>query len=516
MKNLRTLTLFPFLFFLVYPSCFSTHLVGGEFNYQLIDSSTLTYELELRVYRDCLVGQAPFDPTITLFVFEKGDTLKQTLTLALGNDPNISLIADSSLVCSASPYTFCLESRVYRTQISLAPSSTGYDISWARCCLSNAFINLINPLGEGLSYSLSIPRNDSFINSSPAPFNQLYDNHCSNAPFSFDFSTTDPDGDSLVYVLTEINGGLNTQGIGVGNPMQGGPNPTVDPFNNPMGSPPYVPLAFLATYNAQNPLNANPLQLDPSSGMLSGDHVAPGVYLIGIEIQEYRNGNLLSSSQRTLPLSFSNCLNSGLEASLDFLGQESIVNGIPVLDYQDTTLVCIELEANSPFSNDVIRIFQRNFTPGLNINPSSGNPPFQADICWRYDSLGLADTCFLVELIVSSNISCPNASNLEFSFAVCYDSARTALSIQRQEVEIPISIYPNPGKEYLIVEAASDFYGEAPSIRLLTLNGQQKIVKTFDASAVTYRLDTSNLPAGVYLLEYTASQGRVIKKWIKE
>ncbi|MDW3647591.1 MAG: T9SS type A sorting domain-containing protein [Bacteroidia bacterium] len=516
MKSLRTLAYLAILFFSFSQNCFSTHLLGGELNYQLIDSSTLTYEVELRVYRDCIVGQAPFDSTISLFIFEKGSAVSQTQTIALGNDPNISLLPDSLILCSISPYYFCLESRVYKTQISLAPSSLGYDVVWARCCLTNALVNLVNPLGGGLTYSASIPRNDSILNSSPAAYNQLYDNHCSNAPFSFDFSTTDPDGDSLVYVLSEIKSGLNTLGLGAGNPMQGGPNPTVDPFNNPMGTPPYALLPFLATYNSQNPLNANSLQLDPETGVLSGDGVLTGIYLIGIEIQEYRNGNLLSNSQRIVPLSFTSCLNSGLQASLDFLGQETLVNGIPVLDYQDSTLLCISLLANSPDSSDVIRIFQRNSTPGLRINPASGSSPFQADICWRYDSVGLADTCFLVELIVGSDIACPNTERFEFSFAVCYDSARTALSIERQLTEIPVILYPNPGKDYLELETEADFFNDPPNIRLLSLDGRLQLVRKFLTPANKYRLDTSSLSAGVYILEFNTSRGRSIRKWIKE
>jgi len=516
MKNFYTLILLPLIILSSYQSCYSTHLLGGELNYTLLDSSSLTYEIELRVYRDCFRGTGPFDPAVNIFIFEKGSNQFQTLMISNFSSPLITSIPDSSIVCNLNQYTFCLESRSYKGQISLAPSSLGYDIGWARCCLSNAFTNLQNPLGQGLTYGNSIPRNDSILNSSPKAYNQLYDVHCSHTSFAFDFSTTDPEGDSLVYLLSDIYGGLNTQGLGVGNPMQGRNDPTVDPFNNPMGAPPYIPLNFLPPFISANPANGNPFILDPETGILSGDGVGTGIYLLAIEIQEYRNGRLISSSIRDLPLSFTNCHTRSLEASIDFLGQETVINGLPVLDYQDSSSLCIKISASSPDTSDYIRITPNIYYPGLSIDPAIERFRLDSDICWRYDSLGLEDTCIFITLTVRSDVSCPNDQPISFSYAICYDSARTALSIQDKFEEIPLSIYPNPGNDYLILQTDADLSGENTLIRILSLNGQLKLEKKLSPQRLPYKIDTASLEAGMYLIEFSNSNGRAIRKWIKE
>ncbi|MEO1588123.1 MAG: hypothetical protein AAFS00_12605, partial [Bacteroidota bacterium] len=129
----------------------ATHIVGAELIYNCVNSQTNTYNLELILYRDCENGQADYDASIQIFIFDSvGNFVQVATSLVPNNTPQ--LIPNGLSACVASPPNICVEEGVYRTTVTLPPITGGYNIAWARCCRNQAITNLFNPLGQGITF----------------------------------------------------------------------------------------------------------------------------------------------------------------------------------------------------------------------------------------------------------------------------------------------------------------------------------------------------------------------------
>ncbi|MCI4668429.1 MAG: T9SS type A sorting domain-containing protein [Bacteroidia bacterium] len=274
---------------------FSTHIVGGNFSYECTNGSNNEFEVSLTIYRDCIQGQAPYDAQITIFVFENntGNIAQTNAVLAPSQTPQIDPWAFGS--CVTTPVGICVQQGTYKTILSLPPIPGGYNIAWARCCRNQGITNLVNPLNEGITFLTHIPEEAiTLCNTSPSldSIPPLF--ACLDDVFEYDFAAYEPDGDSLVYSLVSPYTGLNSLGLGAGNPMNGGNDPTVDLFNNPMGSPPYQNVNFNTGFTGATPFGINTVHnLNPSTGKLVVTPEVPGMFSYAVDIKEYRNGQLI-------------------------------------------------------------------------------------------------------------------------------------------------------------------------------------------------------------------------------
>lgn len=116
---------------------------------------------------------------------------------------------------------------------------------------------------------------------------------CVGDPFTFDHAASDADGDSLVYSFYQPFDGDN--GIGPLDPTF--PNNTAT----------FQPVTFLSGFSTTNPLGGTPLNLNSSTGLLSGTPLALGQYVVGIRVKEYRNGVYLSTTYRDFQFNVINC-----------------------------------------------------------------------------------------------------------------------------------------------------------------------------------------------------------------
>ncbi len=75
----------------------------------------------------------------------------------------------------------------------------------------------------------------------------------------------------------------------------------------------------------------------------------------------------------------------------------------------------------------------------------------------------------------------------------------------------PVKIYPNPAKAELILESVKI---QLDTVRFISIEtGKETEVNTFDkAHGSLYRLDTRNLPAGIYILELVGDKNRYYEK----
>lgn len=273
------------------------HLVGGDLTYRCLGQNALgfyRYEILLDLYRDCLpndqfITNTPFDKNIVLGIFNaSSNSLEQQVVVSLIDSSFLPLtVADS---CVDPPTGLCYVTTTYRTEVALPPSSSGYYISWGRCCRNETILNIQNPNGTGIAFAANIP-NTSLCNSSPRFNNSLPAFICVNDFFEFDHSALDLDGDSLVYKLTT--------------PYTAGDQMDFIPFPTP---PPYSEINWQVPFNTFSPMVGNPgMALNFQTGELTVRPTQLGQFVFSISVFEYRNGVLLSEVKRDIQVNVIDC-----------------------------------------------------------------------------------------------------------------------------------------------------------------------------------------------------------------
>lgn len=270
----------------------ATHIVGGEMTYTCLGNNV--YEIKLTIFRDCYNGEPWFDAPAAIGIFQnRTHTLVDSILIPLDSMLNDTLDPVLNNDCYVVPPNVCVHTTTYTKTVTLPFISGGYHLAYQRCCRNHTISNLIMPDDVGATYSIVI---DSFAlhtcNSSPV-FNNwppLY--LCVNQPFEIDQSAIDPDGDSLVYKLC--------------NPLTGA-TPT-DPMPQPPNPPPYFSVPWLSPYGVNNQIGGTPfMKIDPVSGLLTGFPSIIGQFVIGICVEEYREGNLIGVKRRDYQVNIGVC-----------------------------------------------------------------------------------------------------------------------------------------------------------------------------------------------------------------
>lgn len=388
------------------PYLSATHIVGAELFYTCINPSAGQYRITLKMYRDCLTGQATFDDPITLFFFDgtTGATLFTTDVAVPAFTPRIPPNGLDS--CAASPYELCVEEAVYETVIDLPPRAGGYDIGWARCCRNGTVTNLWTPLDQGVTFLAHIPGFTVADHNSMPVFNLRPPIFiCASETLYFDHSATDPDGDSLVYQLTNPYTGINTVGIGAGTNSGASPPPVVN-ASNPMGPPPYLNVNFNAGYNHLTPFGSTALMaINPGTGRVTFAPDMVGVYVVAVSVFEYRDGILLSENKRDFQIHAVSCLPVG---DPPVIGHD--LTGLPVSG--DTVLIdanvnfCYEVTISDPDPFDIV-VGDLISSGGAGISVTlAGTNPVVATVCW---TPGCSDAGGIFPLILSGRdpTDCP-------------------------------------------------------------------------------------------------------------
>lgn len=265
------------------PAVQATHIVGGEMNYRCLGNDR--YEITLTVFRDCDTGVPWFDSPAYIGIYY-GQTqnrfLSQTVDLnQFINDTLDIFLPDPCLTVST---TACIHTTTYTDTILLPFDSRGYTIAYQRCCRNQDIVNIVDPNNTGATYwtyisplALSGCNNSAVFNEWPRVY------LCAGVPILFDHSAVDIDGDSIVYELcTPHDGGTSN-------------NPRPAPAN----PPPYQSITWQAPYRVNNMFGgSDPLRIDPQTGLLQGTPRTLGVFLVGVCLKEYRNGQLISITRR--------------------------------------------------------------------------------------------------------------------------------------------------------------------------------------------------------------------------
>ncbi len=307
-------TLITFILLAVMPlSLQATHIVGGEMTYKCLGNDQ--YEIKLTVFRDCFNGIPWFDNPAAIGVFSNETNLLLN-NILVPLDPMLNDTIDPTLDddCLAIPPNVCVNTTTYTTTVFLPFIPGGYHLVYQRCCRNNTIVNLIAPEDVGATYSIVISENALLeCNNSPV-FNEwppLF--LCANVPFNIDQSAVDDDGDSLVYKLC--------------NPLTGASD--INPQPQPPNPPPYDTVPWLPPYDVSTMINLPPdmpMTINSETGLLTGIPTILGQFVIGICVEEYRDGELIGVNRRDYQVNIGDC-----EAIVSaFLEPETICGSLTV------------------------------------------------------------------------------------------------------------------------------------------------------------------------------------------
>ncbi|NCT94027.1 MAG: PKD domain-containing protein, partial [Chitinophagaceae bacterium] len=301
MKKLLFLLLFIGLGLVVQ----AAHLKGGWIKYEYLgdgsNPNTSKYRVTIRQYLDSMSNAGQIDAFVALSVFDGlSNQIVQTFNI---NSTSFSLPSKKYYdpCITPNPPNPRVNYRIdeYVGTIDLPNNINGYTLSVQRCCRVDNIANVVSAGNNtGITYVARIPGVMNGIdyskNSNPDFIMRDTVLLCYNAPFTFSFSATDADGDSLSYMFCE---GVNT--------------PTADPKPAQSSNPPFPSVTYNPGYTGSTPLG-NKVSIDPVTGIISG--IAPGTvgtYVVSVCVNEYRNGVLFNTNRKEIHVNVANCSLAG-------------------------------------------------------------------------------------------------------------------------------------------------------------------------------------------------------------
>ena len=332
----------------------ASHIVGGEIYYDYLGNNN--YKFYISVFRDCLSTGAAFDSPLQLAVYNENNLLVQNIAVPYPGSSNVPIVVNNP--CVSPPSNICTENAIYTTIINLLPSPNGYTIVYQRCCRGPNISNLINPDDTGFTLTCRVPGVANAVNSSPRFTNYPPLVLCDNADLIFDHSATDPDGDLLTYSLITPFTGASS----------------INPAPNPAPPPPYFNLSWAGGFTSANPLGPGAvININPLTGLLTASPNLTGLFVVGIQVTESRNGIILNETVRDFLFTVSSCiveLEAILPNQIDLPSFNSFCEGLTV-DFINNSIggTNYSWDFGVPgVSSDVSNSFEPIFT-----YPASGN-----------------------------------------------------------------------------------------------------------------------------------------------
>jgi len=424
-----TILLFFVSFFFIRNEARAAHIVGGEMTYICLgvdpaNPGNMLYEFTMIVYRDCFGGGAEFDglpggASTHISVYQ---TNGNSFDLVDVDGPGSSIrpdLPDTTTIqggvnnpCVVIPSNLCVEKGTYIFQQSFPIINETYYVVYQRCCRNNTINNILDPSEAGSTYSITIsPKAQLECNNTP-----IYNNFpeiliCVDEPLNFDHSATDFDGDQLVYRFCA--------------PLSGGSQNNVAP--NPDNPPPFEEVIFeLPTYTTNEPLAGSPkVVIDPFTGLITGTPNVQGQHVVAICVDEFRDGELLSTVQRDFQFNITICenlVNAGIGGTVSsgetYFLSSCVDSTITILNtsFDEENIDEYLWEFDIPGSTQPLSWSERDLTvtfpgPGeylgtMTLNPGSLgcsdeanvrvviSPPIEPDFSFDYDTCVAAPVFF--------------------------------------------------------------------------------------------------------------------------
>ena len=285
----------------------SRHIIGGDVTYTClglnIAGDSVHFAVVFTMYRDSRSGGANFDNGVQFGIYKQtgNNTWDYVRRVSSFVEEIKEIPSNNNDPCIIVPPNIGVEKGVYSFDVWLPIINQDYMIAYQRCCRNPTISNLFFPDETGAAFTITIsPLAQQSCNSSPV-FNGFPPVVlCANEPVSFDHSASDAENDQIVY---EFCTPMASGGQQNSNNCQGViPNPA-----NCL--PPFKTVNFLLPgFSFSKPMGGNPIvSIHAATGVISGTPQITGQFVVGVCIKEYRNGVLLSSTQRDFQFNVQQC-----------------------------------------------------------------------------------------------------------------------------------------------------------------------------------------------------------------
>jgi gliding motility-associated-like protein len=301
------------LSFLSYKEIFAMHTKGGWMYYEYLgpgsSANSSRYRIILKVYTECNLTSGQIDATVTFTIFSAANSAQlYNISVPVSSDNNINnCTLPECHPCINNIPPICYRIHTYEAIQELPNIPSGYIVAYQRCCRIKNIINVQPPSDEdGETWTVSIPGTNvlsSAITNTSAKFSQNDTAIiCNNSFFTFDFSATDIDNDSLVYKFTSA--------------YSGGSQAT--PIPSASSPPPFSTLPYAAGFSGSQPLGSG-VTINTNTGIVSGIAPAFGVYVVTVVVSEYKRGTNIKIAEvrKSLHIQVADCnlTHAGLRTS---------------------------------------------------------------------------------------------------------------------------------------------------------------------------------------------------------
>ena len=377
------------------PLLFADHQIGSEMYYEYIGEgayeNSKLYKFNFVVYMKC---SHPDTTDLLMLINNTADPWEEErIILVMDSIRNFEY---NFVNCNNRPPGICYNKLFYSDTVSIREETLPVDVSSKICCRDRILNNIVSADTFGTIVNIVI--NESAYqnnNDSPVFVETKFLSFCVNEEINYIYDVPEPNGDQLIYKLCTPLGDNILMGL-----TQNPPWPTVQ--------------YLLPTYATNYPLGQGGLEINSSTGQLTGTPQFVGSFAVGICVEEYRNGDFLGTVRQDIAINVVACtplLTADLEAettdsqnraiyqlcnentlTIQHLSEpsESITDFEWYIDYPDQPLM--SNEEIPTFTFDQLGVFYGH----LVINP---------------DSLCNDTAFFLVEV-----------SNLEADFLMTYDT----------------------------------------------------------------------------------------------
>jgi gliding motility-associated-like protein len=308
---------FIFTFFLsitIMDTMQAAHIVGGEAHYTFIrfntDSTQVMFEVEFIMYRDNVSQGADFDDPAQFGIYELQRDGSWDFIDQISERPGmVNPIIPPDDPCVDEPTDEVgVESTNYVFEYTFDINGRDYLIAYQRCCRNNTINNIRDPGDTGAVFDIIIS-NEAQVRGNSSPQFQNFPPIfiCQGIDLVFDHSAADadPEGDELRYTFCAPfeSGGVVDVAMGgnLGCCQCVRPNPAAC-------RPNYGNVVFVPPFTAQRPLEGDPVvSIDPITGLIEGRPQTLGQFVVGVCVEEFRDGVLLSTVRRDFQFNVLQC-----------------------------------------------------------------------------------------------------------------------------------------------------------------------------------------------------------------
>lgn len=256
----------------------ASHIMGGDLSYSWLGGNT--YRFELNLYRDCSGISAP--TSVSLSVVSQSCSLGDTIIMnpVSGTGTEITPVCPGIVTTCNGGTAMGVQRHTYEVTYTLQGNCSDWIFSISDCCRNGVITNLQNAGGWGILYKASLDNLNFPFNNSPSFANDPVVFLSTGNLHTINNGAFDSDGDSLSISLSPAMNSDNT------------------------------PITYMAGYSASNPIISSPaMAIDPFNGNITVTPTQPDVDVVVYKVEEFRNGQMISSISRDIQVIISNSSN---------------------------------------------------------------------------------------------------------------------------------------------------------------------------------------------------------------